>query len=686
MSATSNTPNKIAKFRTFAQDAEKHANQSIDKVRTEQAQSKIPKKDHSQPEVVDLDQVDTTETTDNPTSSIPPKSTTEADTATKETKDSSPTSTKTEKDERDISNPPFHKLAAERKKASEKITASSETISNHPESLLSKEQKQTVNVDDDEATAEATIVTDTKTSRKSVLEDIGESVSDWFAGIKNTYITPPKPSYTISKSERRAGILKDATAKTGTDLVDHDSFASRIRERYQSASTPDIAVETEPAWLPSLPAGSKKRDIHEVQTIPRKGVQTPLEEQKAASKKEVAATATDSEAPDRWSTKKEAEDLSEEKETSITTSGKLNQGTKKSKTFSINEPKVTATKPTIPTTPLEKKVDKETAPVIKSIPKPPTPPATGTAKTEEVVTPQPPTTPTKNTVPEKETPAVKTTVQAPAPVPETQTVVTPAAAEPSAPATQPEPLKPTTPPATPVRAEEYILPSDQELDEEAVWADRQATNRLSLGIVLGTVAAVVAGIIVYSIVPLFLNQDTDSSATVTTPFGTGGNTISADDWDNTLARTEAVRQSMNAETSSLHYITLTTDTGPVTDPAQFARLLNVTIPVGVQTSVQTIHAGNYQGIPFLYLYAPDTPQILGALLTWESSLATDLQSLLPITDYSGTFIDMVIADSYDARVKQTDTNISTLTYVIVGDYVLITTTPEAAAATITALE
>lgn len=700
MSASTNTPNKIARLRTFAQDAEKHANRSIDEVRAGHSQTKeddTAKRPSTSSEVVDLDSVDTEETTEKATASIPKKSIPPATYKEKSSEAHKPATEPTSTDqtdqnnseEKDISNPPFHKLDAERKKAAEKIGASSGTIVNHPESLLSGENKQTIAVDDDEATAEATIVTDTKTSRKTVIDDIGDSISDWFNKVKNTYITPPKPSYTVSKSERRAGILHDATGKTGTDLVDHDSFAARIRERYQNAAQPNSEVETEPAWLPSLPA-SDKRNISEVQTIPRKSVHTPQPEYTERTKQ---TAADESLQPDN----KTSEPATQK--TSVPLTKKSKEATSDDATTSL--PKATtqtdsklATVPkkeeieNAPTTEPEDVNTKETAateinqPPTKTPETPPVPPPV--VKKEIPSTPVTKPAPEQPAAPKEETSQPdKATSNAEPETVKTQTPSQPVQEQPKR--VEDEDLLADSPAKTQIKAETYTTPSDQELDEEAMWSDRQATNRLSLGIVFGTTVTIVAGIVVYSVAPLFLNQTNEPAQTVNAAFGDDIQTIESNEWEDSLALTQAVSEAMSADIARLHYIAIETNGTPTTDAGQLTQLLNIEIPISVQTNLLALYTGNYQGTPFLYLHAPDTTQILGAMLAWETSLTEDLQALLPLTDHSGQFVDTMINDTYDARVKQSKTNAPTMTYALVGDYFLITTTPEAATTIISSL-
>lgn len=674
MSASKNPPTKIAKFRTFAQDAEKHANNSIDEVRATHSKPKesdpAQGQKKGQPEVVDLDNVDTSETTDDTTTGPIPKkpipkneSGPESDTADTDTV------------EKDISNPPFHKLEAERKKAAEKISASSKTISNHPDSILSGDQKQTVQMEDDEATAGATIVTDTKVGRKSVLEDISDSVTGWFSDIKNTYITPPKPSYTVSKSERRAGILQDATPQTGADLVDHDSFAARIRERYQNTTVQDTAAVTEPAWLPSLPP-SNKRSISEVKTVPRKSVQTPRAE----------AVSHDATAPAASAPAKTNESPVATKPLPVAKPATAPQEAPAAKEEATTKP-AKEPKKDLPTKKSEPTPPPATAkPESHPVPKPASEPKTILATQKSTPLPQPPTVEPDKVDMAPAATEEKATKEPTSPEPETKKPE-PAVTSNEAPKTESRPVATTTQPTSqvPVEPEEYVLPSDEEIDAEAMWADRQATNKLSLGIVLGTTVAVIAGIIVYSIAPLLLNQPANPATTAAAPFTGTVSTIAVNDWNDPLSRTQAVREAMGADIATLSYIALTNESNTITAPGTVAQLLTIEIPTSIQAAAHDLYVGNYRGTPFLYFYAPDTPQILGAMLAWETQLSTDLGPLLPVTDHSGTFVDMIIDDTYDARVKVADDNSTTMTYLLTNDHVLITTTPEVAAAILSSL-
>ena len=267
---------KLQKVRTFAQDAET-AKQGGDNAKQDTPTTGVHGDVKSKAEE--------TKTSKQPTIPIPKKQNVSATSdkspeLDKKTKDQS-TTTKVKKGS---DNPPFHQLRKRKSKSDleetksldKKSTSLDETvkkISDEPSSILSQETVNQVDVDDTES---ATILSDTKRHRKTVWQAIGESTSSWFQDFKDTYITPPKPSYTVTKSQHRAGVVTDATTRTGATNVSHDDFAARLRARFAALEeTKDL--HTDPVFLPELPpegSTDTQRGLVEVETVPRKSTVT----------------------------------------------------------------------------------------------------------------------------------------------------------------------------------------------------------------------------------------------------------------------------------------------------------------------------------------------------------------------------------------------------------------------------
>jgi hypothetical protein len=836
MSDRKDSSQNLPKIRTFAKDAEQHTNESTTQARSNTTGDTSENDAHTptNEQTVNLDEFspDDTEHKNDETadlSAIPTKEETEDVAHSSHTPDTDHDDTVTHKDANEEvstadldSNPPFHKLEKKRKQAIAQIDSSAETVTDHPESILSSDTSQTVSLTEDNDTeTDATIVTDTKTGRKSILSDIGESVTGWFTNLKNTYITPPKPSYTVSKTEHRAGVLKEATSQTGTELVDHDTFAARIRARYQETQDSAESTPTEPAWLPSLPAGPDS-GIRDVTTVPRKSVHTDSHAKRSGPRwsseetehttaneptgtptqthqKQTAApkagdqdedatsnrtpkpqwsntatpTASDTSpsltnqthpnpatpdtAPPQNTTPQAKDEATPEPAASEPTPAPTQQpsetAAREAGTPRETDTDSTATAPPQPreaatpqessaepepepapditvsadgnihtaapatasteTTPAPNAEQKNTPPpqpqantsdtsvtAARSTPDntvqfpaatPPTSPHTSqeTASTPNPATPD--TAPPQNTTPQaKDEATPEPAASEPTPAPTQQPSET-AAREAGTPRETDTDSTATAPPqpreaATPQESSAEPEPEPAPTIEDDLRANREKTNRLSLGIVSVVTGLAVLALAAFTVIPLLQTEET-SQSNEPPVFGTTTKEIELNKWNETQARLLAVRDAMNEPQERIAQIRLKTADGTrLIEPASISTALGLSVPTGVTTNVEAWYFGNRQGIPFMYLHAPRTSETLGAFLAWENTLVGDIGSLFSITDYSGAFRDVVITGEYDARTRETTQGQPTLTYVFYEDYVLLTTTPDAAQQILSELE
>ena len=612
-------------------------------------------------------------------------------------------------------NPPFHTL--EKRKGSRDtdtpndLDTTAQAVSEHPESILDSNAKKHLEVGKEES-GDATIVSDRKRAKSSLFSGIATELTNWASNFKNTYITPPKPSYRVNRSERRAGVLHQAVGSTGTANVEHGSIEERIRNRYQAnrpqsdTDNHDEDAHVDPVFLPELPPGEDAMArATDATTTPRKSIQSKQPEPDTDEEQIPTPTTptppsiepdddSDSDltpipAPDASLSEEvpaEDTDSSAEEKTVTTTTPDATTTPETEAPATVQKPAAESESATVVTP--DQEIDEapqdtaratsdatSTAPA-EPVPKPTPQPQAAAAETQTPApTPDVPAEPEPTpTTTQTSTPEATTTAPAPAepePTPTAPQTPAPDAQQPAA-----EPAAPTPQPAYEEPAEVPTEPYDEELDEEERQRleEQAQTNRLSFQIVSGVVGVVVLAVLGYGVASLFMDGD----AGIQTEHVVG-------DAATTLVLTDYV-QSHDAALQAL--LTAATDTGgeitqvtPFVEteeghrPAAASELeqyLGITIPDAVSTNVQQVHFGFRNDAPFMYLNITDERQTFGALLRWEQTMAPDVEMLFGVASVDD-FRDADVA-GYDARVGyQGDTPV--LTYAVVEGYVFITTTP-----------
>ena len=608
-------------------------------------------------------------------------------------------------------NPPFHKLEKNKSTNSQNVRLDTDEVSDHPESILDDSGSKHLEVGAEES-SDATIVSDRKRAKSSLFSDMATELTTWARNFKNTYITPPKPSYRISKSERRAGVLHQAVGSTGTANVEHGSIEERIRSRYQ-ASKPkhdtDPATDAEdapvdPAFLPELPPGEDAMArATDATTTPRKsvqstqpdsssdtaegtsGAQTPTPE--PATKPELDLTpipAPDSEAISdaTWDTDGPTQDTdtSEEAENETLTAPVTSTApdTEKSTAATIPDAEVNESpKDSAPGTssatanPTAEPAPEPIAQSQATSTKTQTPAAAPEAPTD---TPPPPESEQVPATPQVQ--AAEAASSAPAPVESEPTPTDPQATARDAQQPEPEPTSPTPEPAYDTRADVSPAQYDEELDEEELQRleEQAQTNRLSFQIVSGVIGVLVLAVLGYSIASFFTNGE----AAIPTEHVVGDTAttfILTNHPPSHDAVLQALRTTATETAGEITQVTPYIETEDGYRPAAVSELeqyLAIAIPDAVSTNVLLAHLGFRNDTPFMYLNITDERQTFGALLRWEQTMAPDVEMFFGITSVD-TFRDAEVA-GYDARVGyQGDTPV--LTYAVVEGHVFITTTP-----------
>lgn len=165
------------------------------------------------------------------------------------------------------------------KKIEEVMEDETETPTLKPLATPKRTKEPTIIVDNEDAAA-ATIIRDTKRNRFRLFPAIGESLSEWFSGIKERYFTKKAPKYTVPETTHRKGVIQKATSKTGRIATfDTASMQERIkarRERVLPKKPLTIwTANTEPgfALLEAPEDATPPPRITNVQVVPRRSSQ-----------------------------------------------------------------------------------------------------------------------------------------------------------------------------------------------------------------------------------------------------------------------------------------------------------------------------------------------------------------------------------------------------------------------------
>jgi hypothetical protein len=112
----------------------------------------------------------------------------------------------------------------------------------------------------------ATVITDSRSSDYRLFPSIIKGITDWINSFKARAKARAIPKYTVTETERRRGVIKKATSKTGSIFTaDNDTLREEIRRRKQNPlqtprDEPGITwspnTETGYALLPQSPTSS----------------------------------------------------------------------------------------------------------------------------------------------------------------------------------------------------------------------------------------------------------------------------------------------------------------------------------------------------------------------------------------------------------------------------------------------
>lgn len=658
---------KLQKVRTFAQDAEQAQN-------ADQTAVSIPPK-----EAEDQSDKEIAQTKNDASIAIPPPPPT--------TPDVNQTTQTTKKDP---DNPPFHTLQKSDKQAEYKIPESeladlqesAKHISDGPSSHLASDQTDPVDIDNDDS---ATIISDTKHTRKGLWQAIAESTSAWF----NSFTTPAKPSYTVSSSQRRAGIVKNATTRTGSENVSYDDFAARLRARFATPTEQQTAdtSHTDPVFLPELPPHEQAQaQMTDIEAVPRKSSNVAIPPPQPTSRPKATT-----------------EELEDVQETSSTTNVDGGVSTEKPQEKAVErkpvrhdsvqpdtqEPKVK--KPTLPAPETATMQPASATPAVVTTEQSTTqtePESVAIASTEEdestATTPnqaaenEKVATVTDLEIPTREETTVDTTTPEPVAAPETVPAYSEAPSETTDPiATREEAVpKPEYTDTDITEVPEQSEPTTEEpVDEQS--AVRSETNRLSVLVVASVLGLVILGYIVTSIFSLVAGSQEGLSITHTIPNSTI-ETIQLAAYPDSATRFARVLEiSEQADVGEIIQIIPTIQSQNTQQEASSGTTFdafNLQAPSSFQETVVNIYFGGMHGVdPYVLFITTDRSVARGGLLSWEPRMPAQFTPLFGTA--SGSFQD-TSQQGYDLRTITTNEQ-SIITYGLWENRVIVTTTPDA---------
>lgn len=579
------------------------------------------------------------------------------------------------------------KLQSRKKEAQANISKHIQSVSNHPESIQTSGRRDVFEVGEED-TKSATIVRDKKIKKHSILSDIVSGISRWFLRIKNTYITPPKPTYTVDQSERKAGVVQDATSQTGTALTDYESFAQRLREKYKDKYTDTktdageaSTYETEPSWLPALPEYKQKiSGIKDIAVTPEK---------RAGGESDID---TPSEFPEDTS-------FATKSTTEITPQISVpNNQTKEELTGIVNQSPEEPDEPptyTDPNTQETYNLPKEAPPSVTSqLPKQPTEKTEPDTDNEIPATEAAPETtpeitadlsqPTNTTDQTEESVAPKTEVANEEPRTAEETAETQPRQESIARRardlvyeTAQSLLSKNTSEKEPAIEEDTsdsgVIPSSYHSLSETKQAELRI-NKLSLVVVGGVLLLV----ILVTLALAFFRTGETSGGGVTTAnnsylSNTPAQTFRLGQYDTGTERIQMLKEHLQNTSATLVQISpVKEDTNDLLSTKETIELLDINTPSPLFNVSEEMHfISDPNGNLILLFTINDRSQALGVMLQWEDSLTEDLSPLLYYVDTSGSFTDQTIAEiDIRSQIRGDDSHV--ISYAVTNDFILIT--------------
>lgn len=151
--------------------------------------------------------------------------------------------------------------------------------------------KKPVGISPERAVSGGTIITDNKIAKKSFFVALSESTTAWIKNLQKQFKRKKKPTYSVTSTERRKGVVQKATSKSGAIFsADKQELREIIKKRQRDAEqkqeddTHEDAIEwtpfTEPGFL--LLDGAHEEIIASGSPAPKKPVVTVTPKQTAA--------------------------------------------------------------------------------------------------------------------------------------------------------------------------------------------------------------------------------------------------------------------------------------------------------------------------------------------------------------------------------------------------------------------
>lgn len=111
-----------------------------------------------------------------------------------------------------------------------------------------------------------TIITDSKKGDFNLIQSIIKSIDTWILDIKKSFKKKAEPKYVITDTERRRGVIQKATSKTGSIFTaDNETLREEIRRRQQEKIRNEDDADI--TWTPNTETGYNLLESGQPKTI-----------------------------------------------------------------------------------------------------------------------------------------------------------------------------------------------------------------------------------------------------------------------------------------------------------------------------------------------------------------------------------------------------------------------------------
>ncbi len=161
-----------------------------------------------------------------------------------------------------------HITVPDTKKEPQKIPAFHELQKNKKKSTSKAKKDKKEGITTDRPVAGGTIITDTKKEKRSFFAELSSSISNWIKDVQKSLKPKKKNTYSVSATERRKGVVQQATSKTGTIFsADNETLRQQIKERQRAEQQKGESHDEELTWSPFTDTGYALLDDAEAESV-----------------------------------------------------------------------------------------------------------------------------------------------------------------------------------------------------------------------------------------------------------------------------------------------------------------------------------------------------------------------------------------------------------------------------------